>query len=382
MALPKITEKPAVQTLDANLYVLVTQQVTENGETKEVVRRVPLSVFMAEVLDARTDNVDETTGEAQVYNSVGAFIRSLSAKIASADLDIDFSDLDVIEEDGVLYLYDTRKELRIGEGWTIRGGGGGGSATGAIMKLANTTGSTTIAAALGQSVTVTCRFSSVDDDTKDPTGDGSGVYTLNGTVVATPTVPQGNISYTIPAASLVEGTNTFSIQVTDTYGTTKTLTWTITVKAISVTTNIDESIINTGSLTVRYTPIGSEVEKTTHFEVDGTEIGTAVTSDTNLAKSYTIPAQTHGAHAIRIWTTATIGGVSVSSPVLVYDLIWITDGNNTPVVSVKSFGSAVQYTALDIPWMVYDPVSTETAVTQSIDGTFPHRRQNHPALEL
>ena len=368
MALPKITEKPVSQSL-ADLHVLVTQQVTENGVTKEAVRRVPLSVFLAEVFDARTDNVDETTQEAHVYNSLGDFLRSISAKIASADLDIDFSDLDFLEEDDVLYLYDKRKELRIGEGWTIKGGGGGGSATGAIMKLANTTGSTTIAAALGQSVTVTCRFSSVDDEDKQPTGDGSGVYTLNGTVVATPTLPQGNISYTIPAASLVEGSNMFSIQVTDTYGTTKTLTWTITVKAISVTTNIDESLINSGSLTVRYTPIGSEVEKTTHFEVDGTEIGTAVTSDTNLAKSYTIPAQTHGAHAIRIWTTATIGGVVVSSPVLSYDLVWATDGTTTPIISVKSFGAAVQYTALDIPWMVYDPVSTETAVTLSVDGT-------------
>ena len=367
MALTKITEKEVAQELLEAAHVLVTQpEADAEGNLVESLRRVPLATFFEELYDARKDNADES-GEEKVYGSIGEFLRSLSAKLGGADLDVDLSNLDFTEEDGILYLYDTKKEQTIGEGWVIKGGGSGTS-TGAIMKLSNLMGMTSLPVALGQPLTIRFKFSSVDDEDKTPTGNGSAAYILNGEQVATASIPQGEQSYTIPASSLKEGVNTYQVRVTDAYGTEKSLTFTITAKTISLSCTLDDTAIYTDAIIIRYTPIGSDVSKTTTFELDGEIIGTAQTNDTNLAKTYTLPMQTHGSHTLRMWTSATIGGVEVQSPVLTYHPVFVEDGNTTPIISIKEFSPPRQYSTGAIPWMVYDPLNLTTAVTLSEDG--------------
>ena len=272
------------------------------------------------------------------------------------------------EEEQLLYL--TSKGEKIGEGVTVSvsGGGSGGGGTGAIMKLVNTMGTTSVPVAVGQPCTITYRFSSIDNEDKTPTGNGSASFQLNGEQIATASIEQGDHRYTIPASSLKEGSNTFVISVTDTYGTVKSISWTITAKAISLTCTLDDTVINTGDLLIRYTPIGSDVTKTTTFEMDGEVVATAETNDTNLAKSYTLAAQAHGAHTLRMWCSATIGGVTVQSPVLTYHLIWVEDGNETPVISIKSIGSVKQYSTVAVRYMVYHPLTLQAAVTLKEDG--------------
>lgn len=119
---------------------------------------------------------------------------------------------------------------------------------------------------------------------------------------------------------------------------------------------------------IRYTPIGSDVRKTTTFELDGEVIDTAVTSDTNLAKTYTLPKQSHGAHTLRMWTSATIGGITMDSSVLEYSLIFVDEGTSTPIISVKPFTAPKQHSTSAIQWMVYDPLNIQAAVTLAEDG--------------
>ena len=130
MAQKKITEKEVAAALLEAAHVLVTQQERrEDGTSVESLRRVPLSIFFSELYDARKDNNDKD-GKEVVYSSLGEFLRSISAKLSGADLDIDFTNLDLKlnEDDGLLYIYDTKNEQYLGEGWkpTADGGGSGG----------------------------------------------------------------------------------------------------------------------------------------------------------------------------------------------------------------------------------------------------------------
>lgn len=244
-------------------------------------------------------------------------------------------------------------------------GGSGGSPTGTIMKLLNITGTSSIAVAVGYDATIKFRFSSVSDDTDAiPTGTGTATYTLDGNVILVDAeLEQGDHEYTVLADSLPEGAHTLSVNVVDNGGASRTLTWTITSKAISLSTDIDDTEFYTDDILVRYTPIGSGVSKTTYFEMDGIVIYTSATSDTNVPKSYTIPAQTHGAHTLRVWATAVVGGISISTDVLLYDLVWIESDNMTPIISVKSFEAPRQYTTMDIQYTVYDPADLTTDIS-------------------
>lgn len=369
MAQMKITEKEILSSLLDTAHVLVTQTIAqEDGTAVESLRRVPLDVFWAELYDARKDNPNKD-GTDNIYGSIGEFLRAMSEKLAKADFDMDFSNLDLKlnSEDGLLYIYDTKNEKYLGDGWQPTGGGGG-SVTGSILKLINTTGSTSVAVATGHDCAISFKWSSVDDADRTETGQGSAAYTLNGEQIAVNAVDQGELTYTIPGSVIKDGNNSFTVTLTDAYGASKSLTWTITAKSISLSCDLDDGLINSGSLLIRYTPIGSNMAKTTVFELDGEEIGTASTTDTNIAKSFTIPTQNHGSHVLRIWTYATVGGVEIRSAVLVYHLVWIDETNTDPIISVKEYTVPKQYTTTNIPYTVYDPASLQAEITLSVDN--------------
>lgn len=294
----------------------------------------------------------------------------MAARIEEVAADPGMS-FDELQYDDNNYLHILKDGVDVVSPVFIQGGGGGStSPTGAIMKLLNTTGATTIPIALGYDCTVTYRFSSVDDEDKTPTGDGEAVYTLDGVPLLNTTIPQGDRSYTIKSTHLPEGDHTFSVTVTDNYGTVRMLSWKITVKAISLTCQLDDTVIYNVAdyaegLTVRYAPIGSGVNKTTYFELDGKVVHTAETTSTNVLQSYVLPAQAHGSHSLKMWTKAIVGGVTITSTPLVFDLVWIENGNYTPVISIKSFSPPRQYSTVKILYMAYDPNNLMASISQS-----------------
>ena len=201
----------------------------------------------------------------------------------------------------------------------------------------------------------------------EETGEGIATYTLNNKQVASETINQGEVSFNI-GKYLALGDNILVVQVTDSYGATRKLTFKINAVSIAVTSTFDDSKAYTGAISFPYTPMGA-VEKTIHFLVDDKETGTYITSVSNRQQTYSIPAQAHGAHTLDVYATATINDTEVESDHLRYDIISIVSGNNTPVIA-SSFRTAEveQFSTLLIPYIVYNPTTTTSDITLSANG--------------
>ena len=257
------------------------------------------------------------------------------------------------------------------EGGSGGGGGGGGGSSTVVMVCTNTTGWSANTFAKGAHVTLSLNWSSIDDGI--PTGDGSltvAVGTsssdlINRSVIG---VAQGDISVDI-SEWLHDGINFVKLTVTDADGNIRNKTFTIQIENVFIESTFDPSYIHTGAITFPYTPWG-EFEKTIHFSIDGTEQESVVTSVSGRQLTYILPAQSHGDHSIAVWMTGTIGGTSVTSNTLRYDIICTTSGSNSPVISTNYRETEVmKYATVVIPYMVFSPRSQVSAVTISLNGT-------------
>jgi hypothetical protein len=232
------------------------------------------------------------------------------------------------------------------------GGGGGGSSNNAILSLMNTSGwlSTTIAE--GANCPITFAWSSTEDDI--PTGNGILVVRVNGSIRVNRSIAQGEISIDI-SEYLTSGTNSVRITVSDVYSNNKSINYTISMITLSIKSNFDSSIPQTGSFTFSYTPIGS-IQKTVYFLLDGVEVGREETSYSNRQLSYTIPARSHGAHSLLVYFESEVNGNIIRSNELYYDIIYVESGVLTPIVA-SSFRETTteQYTVLKIPYTIYNP---------------------------
>lgn len=239
-------------------------------------------------------------------------------------------------------------------------GGGGTKLTLAFVTPSNMT------AVHGKETLIKYTYSSTLSG--EETGEGIATYTLNNKQVASETINQGEVSFNI-GKYLILGDNVLVVQVTDSYGAIRKLTFKINAVSIAVTSTFDDSKAYVGAISFPYTPMGA-VEKTIHFVVDGKETGTYTTSVSNRQQTYSIPAQAHGAHTLDVYATATINDTEVESDHLRYDIISIVSGNNTPVIA-SSFRTAEveQFSTLLIPYIVYNPATTTSDITLSANGT-------------
>ena len=269
-------------------------------------------------------------------------------------------------EDGVAYFTGNGVELFSITGIGGGGGGGGGGGNNAKLTLTNTSGWLSKTISEGTDCVVTAVWSSLEDDI--PTGNGTLTIKVNGAVKAVRDIPQGNISINAKDY-LSPGTNFFVVSVTDAYGNNRGINYTISVVSLNLRSSFDASTPKEGSFIYSYIPTGN-VDKTVYFIVDGTAIGTAEVTVSGRQQSYTIPAQTHGAHSLRVYFEAEINGETVRSNELVYDVICIVSGTTTPIIaSTFSQTTAEQFTTLTIPYTVYNPQSLTSSVTLKANGT-------------
>lgn len=274
----------------------------------------------------------------------------------------DYSGVDgmyVDEETNMLYL--TEKGEIVGEGVPLpKGGGGSGTDNDAVMKLTNKSGWLAKTVALGGECKVSLEWSSTEDDV--PTGAGVLTVTAGTSVRLTKEIAQGSFELDL-SEYLVAGSNTIKVSVKDVYGNGRSVYYTITTVAVSIESNFDASVIRNGAFDFAYTPVGA-VEKTVHFELDGEEIGTATVASSGREQTFTIPAQSHGAHTLRVWFEAVIDEAEVESNVLHYSIICIEQDNTTPIIaSAFNQATANQYETLQIPYIAYNPASLTTTVT-------------------
>lgn len=256
------------------------------------------------------------------------------------------------------------------------GGGGGGDTNKAVITVTNMSGWLAKTIAASSDCFVTLSWSSIEDEM--PTGAGTLRVTVNGVVKTTQQIDQGEVSVNL-AKYCSNGSNVCKVQIADIYGNARTINFSITVTPMSISSSFDISAPYQGAISFPYTPVGS-LQKTVHFILDGTEIGTQTTSVSGRQMSYTIPAQSHGAHNLRVYFEADIDGEVVRSNELYFEFISIEPLNNT-VIIVSSFNlsSVDQYSSIVIPYRVYNPISDQADVslyindnlvsTQTVDRT-------------
>ena len=245
------------------------------------------------------------------------------------------------------------------------GGSGGGSSNNAQLTVTNETGWLSKTIAEGDTCVVTMSWSSIEDNM--PTGDGTAKITVNGIVKAILNITQGTVNIDV-SSYLAVGSNVVKVNIADVYNNNRTINFSVTSVAISISSTFDATTPYQGAISFPYTPVGS-IQKTVYFLLDGNEIGTTVTSVSGRQMSFTIPQQTHGAHTFEAYFECEINGQAVQSNRLYYEIICLETLNNNPII-VSSFNTttAVQYTTLHVDYTVYDPTNLTAPVVITVNG--------------
>ena len=299
-------------------------------------------------------NAENTTAEFQ--NSLNQLVAAVAALSDKIDSKVD----DGYVADGVAYFLGNNEVLFDITGVGGGGGSGGGSGNNAILTVTNTSGWNSKTISQDGGCIVTFNWSSLENEI--PTGNGSLQVSVSNNVKATMNIAQGDVTVDV-APYLNSGTNTVSLKVSDIYGNARTLKMTVDKVVLSLTSSFDATTAYTGAILFTYVPTGN-VQKTVHFIIDGNQIGTVVTSISGRQQSYTIPQQSHGAHALRVYFDAEINGQTVRSNELYYDIICLEPLNMTPIISSSFRQTACdQYSSLNIDYTVYNPASITSLVT-------------------
>lgn len=262
----------------------------------------------------------------------------------------EFENVEYDTSSGYLHFYD--KEGNDAYDPVFIGGGGGGSVSGSVVKLTNQNGTTALIGAYGKAINLMFTFSSLEDGVE--TGSGTCKITVNGATKYTNSISQGASTIDV-SPYLNDGSNTVRVTCTDVYGVSKSLTYTITVIRLTIESPFNAAIPYNGDITFKYTPNGA-VEKTVYFLIDGDDAGTEVTSLTGKQLTKTFSKMSHGVHRLEVYSKATVNDVEITSPSLVYDIICIEDGDQTPIIaSVYDIKEIEQGGLVSIPYIVYDP---------------------------
>lgn len=241
------------------------------------------------------------------------------------------------------------------------GGSGGGSGNNATLTVTNNTGWLSKTVADGGSCILSLTWSSLEDEME--TGAGTLKVTVNGMSKATLNVNQGAVTVDV-SSYLSTGNNTVRVTVSDVYGNTRSVSFSITVVALVMASSFDSSAIYAAgeSIAFAFTPTGS-VSKTIHILMDDKEVYTTTTTVSGRQMSATLEGTTHGAHTIKAYFDATINEETVTSNVLLYEIVVVDSTSDVPIIASDFTTTTVeQYTTLNIPYTVYTPNSLTSQV--------------------
>ena len=383
MAMEKITEQEQASSVSNSAHVLLTQNETIDGNIVQALRRATLADFIAAL---RTNGVNSgyvTTALLEsMYSDLVKNVEAVEGGIKvtfydDAEQTIPVSagglsfDTGYVDANGLLHLTANGEDIEGFEPFFV-GSGGGGEATGSTIRIVNRMNSRNLT--VMSSVTsfpLDYSWTSLDSDTSDPTGSGTAHWYVNNTRVTTQTgVAQGNQSFNI-RQYLTDGTaNTVKLTIEDSYGTTKSFSWTVTVSSLSLAWNLENiSYHGSDAITLRLTPNGTG-EKTLYVYVDGVQAYTTTTTATGRAISTTIAAQTHGAHVIEAWMSVVVDGDTITTDHLRHTGIWTVAGTTTPVIAVENTALSIsQFATGQIKYMIYDPQSETASAALAVGGT-------------
>ena len=264
-------------------------------------------------------------------------------------------------EDGDNMLYLTQNGVRVGEGVEIVGGGGPVQDTFTLTTEQASTATVALTAGFEVSYTYASSVSAT----------ATAQYLVNG-LVKTSEILTTSDNYTKDlSAYLTAGQNVITVRVTDTYNVTKVLSFIVEAIDLKISSTFNDAVIQTGDVTVRYTPVGN-VEKTIYFKLDGVTYDTETVTTTGRQQSEVIEANdlTYGAHILEIYASATVGQDTIESNHLIYSFIF-NDGEGTATVISSAFvqATATQGDTLAISYQVFNPNSETNTVVLAANGS-------------
>ena len=252
-----------------------------------------------------------------------------------------------------------------------RGGGSGGGSGGGVTTVAVTQLDWPTVASVGNAdapTKIKVTWSSVIGEDRKPTGAGTMYLIINGRQIETRAKQsQGEVEFDI-TNYLVSGDNNVQVKVLDMYGTTGITVGIIEGKSLKLTSNFDSSVAFYNKIDYTYTPIG-DVTKKVFFEVDGNLYGNQEVKSSNELITYTISGLSHGAHTLKVYFEAEVGGQTIQSNELFYDITYVQAGNYTPIIA-SDFNAfkQEQYISFKIPYRVFIDEKNMAQVTLKANG--------------
>lgn len=275
------------------------------------------------------------------------------------------------ESKNVFTLYEVKNEKEEVKSQFVITGGSGGSTTTTTLKIERITESPVIVTSTDK-VEIKFNYSSVDSDGESV--DGTYTWKLGSSIIATGNLVQGENVF--DATEYVNiGTQKLMLTVVDAAGSVAVKSWTVQKVDVRIESSFNDKItygVN-NAVNFTYTPYGA-VNKTVHFKLDGAELGTVSTSSSGTLQSYTLPAQTHGAHLLECYITAVINGKEIETDHIFKDVIWYDENSDAPVIGCiyryDHYGKveAKQYNSTNIQFYVFDPKTETPTITRSVDG--------------
>ena len=326
--------------------------------------------------NAEFDNaelVDIRAGyDGKTYESAGAAVRQIGYDLNELSQNL-VNALGKEIPDGLAYegtkLYLTANGEQVGDAVTVVGGSGGGGSLNPTytMTLLNLLDSRAITITGDDECVLEFSYHSIDDDGFND-GDGIGYIYVNNSLTSTLSMPQGDNSFNI-TPYLSKGENSVKIQIENSEGSRKTLTYTVNVLVLSVTTTAPKMSLYSGQVSLPYTVTGAGV-KTVYFIMDGREIAKETVATSGNSRVVVIPPQVDGAHILQIYAEVPNGLLdTIKSNVLEVGMLYHSSTTTTQAILLMNYEGPKKVeegATLIFPYMVYDPFLQTTDIELNI----------------
>ena len=126
--------------------------------------------------------------------------------------------------------------------------------------------------------------------------------------------------------------------------------------------------IQTTDTSVPYIPFfnglgGANAPVTANYTIDDSNEVTRVkllSANSEYEQHMNIPMQSHGMHTVNLWLTVTINEQSYDSSKISYEVPFVENTNETPIIWIKDeIGTVTNYEPAVIQYMVYSTVSAQ-----------------------
>lgn len=249
------------------------------------------------------------------------------------------------------------------------GGGGGGVTTVSVKQV-----DWPAVASVGNSdvpTTIKINWTSVIGEDRTPTGDGTVYLIINGKQVETRAKQaQGVVVFEDISSYIISGDNTVQVKVLDMYGTTGITVGMIRGISLELKSTFNQDTAFYGKIDFTYTPVGN-VEKKVYFIIDDDvdNAKTTLVKSSNELQTYTIYGLTHGSHTLKVYFEADIGGQTISSNTLFYDVTFVEEKNTTPIIASEfNKFTQEQYISFNIPYRVFIDGRNIALITLKANG--------------